>query len=1249
MMKGKSRAILALLLTLSLVFPASFSAFSKPQDFEENTEITQALEDADQFAAAAVEPGMRIKRAQIIAGATPTGQIVWRNAEKWDISLYTVYKGDDPVLAVNGEDPDKYYTTARLSNRQDPRIFTMEIVIPKGDYTGIGTAAGEFNPAGVTFTYSLNGTSGLTGSPANQSARIEGDYIIIEADITTAGINLGTGASMNKPYTPYYGVVGTGGRPSAAEWARVGDWPLIASYGGSEIARMTLRSSLNDSIQLWSEMDAWAKAYVAAYPDGGTEYGDYGRYMKVESFGKSAAGRDLWGVVISDSKASVDEYLNVTVPLMNSDPELMQQQIKDGTFHHKGVIMWGAIHGNEVQGNGILPDTRDRLMQKESIKFSSKDDDGVRRILPTNNVSSGSGRTTFATGVGRDEKNTQLELNIDDLLKNYIIVLNLWTNPDGNSAPRRANDYGEDPNRDGGIFAFKETQATIKWMTKWEPIYYLEHHDAVGTYQTDGCTPPTEASLEADLIDKYMVPIIDALGRAAIGNTGLDSYAIPTRDMVSDWDAGTNIYAASMAMMTGALGSTSEYPSNTQDAIDAGLQGQIGVMYYMNTERDGLYDNKLEHKVRAIYNIDAKEQVDPLLVSVHWMLEEVRDKVSFKMNDSVQQPRPRFKDADGNELSFFPEYYIIPVDKAFQHSPAGAVTNLTLLQDLGGVEIDRTTEPVLVDGTVYPTGTYVVSMHQGRRSFAHSVLYAGFDSALYGSAFYDNQTQISWPAMRGFNVAKTWEKDVFAGKTERVDLVPQVELPGDGEYVVYTNAGHDAIRLTNRLLNSGKDVWMVTGYVPGAVVGDFVAKRSDVLANIGVKENESLGPIALNVFGVDAGNAVPANTQKLVKPIIASARPSGNSLRFGYDAMEFDASNFSTTLGAGSVFVGTAAPTAAQAAYGAVLYGVAGSVINNANALGTGAVTASTASGSLVELLGKADWSASSLVASNYGVFDQLITFTNNRYGTTADARGDIKVLASFTNDQDLYMGGRKGALQANTASNRGSIGIISGVRSNGTGVTAMIDNFTTRSRNQAVWNLFATSIFAYASGIVDAPRPIVSAEVLDSTWTSKNIEVGLTIKAEDTVGVNATVAAKKYMITTSPEAPVYDGSAAWLDIAADDVIIVSAPGTNYIHWYVENSKGVSSQGTFGPYINVTGVTISGAATTLQKGKTLALTANVSPADALNPAYIWTSSNTAVATVDSNGVVTGVKAGTVTITCTTVNGGYVSKCVIRVM
>ncbi len=78
-------------------------------------------------------------------------------------------------------------------------------------------------------------------------------------------------------------------------------------------------------------------------------------------------------------------------------------------------------------------------------------------------------------------------------------------------------------------------------------------------------------------------------------------------------------------------------------------------------------------------------------------------------------------------------------------------------------------------------------------------------------------------------------------------------------------------------------------------------------------------------------------------------------------------------------------------------------------------------------------------------------------------------------------------------------------------------------------------------------------------------------------------------------------------------------------------------------------IQLSKTGVTLTKGENTTLKATVTPADALNKAVIWTSSNTEVATVDSTGKVTAKAVGTATITCTAKDGsGVKATCKVTV-
>jgi uncharacterized protein YjdB len=80
--------------------------------------------------------------------------------------------------------------------------------------------------------------------------------------------------------------------------------------------------------------------------------------------------------------------------------------------------------------------------------------------------------------------------------------------------------------------------------------------------------------------------------------------------------------------------------------------------------------------------------------------------------------------------------------------------------------------------------------------------------------------------------------------------------------------------------------------------------------------------------------------------------------------------------------------------------------------------------------------------------------------------------------------------------------------------------------------------------------------------------------------------------------------------------------------------------------VPVTGVTLPATAS-VSVGGTMPLTATVAPPNATNKGVTWDTSDATIATV-TNGLVTGVKAGTVTITAETVDGGKIAECRVTV-
>ena len=73
------------------------------------------------------------------------------------------------------------------------------------------------------------------------------------------------------------------------------------------------------------------------------------------------------------------------------------------------------------------------------------------------------------------------------------------------------------------------------------------------------------------------------------------------------------------------------------------------------------------------------------------------------------------------------------------------------------------------------------------------------------------------------------------------------------------------------------------------------------------------------------------------------------------------------------------------------------------------------------------------------------------------------------------------------------------------------------------------------------------------------------------------------------------------------------------------------TEGTPDDTIEVSSIKLSKSSLSLKVGKKSTLTVTINPSNATNKNVTWSSSNKSVATVDSNGKVTGKQAGAVKI------------------
>ena len=164
-------------------------------------------------------------------------------------------------------------------------------------------------------------------------------------------------------------------------------------------------------------------------------------------------------------------------------------------------------------------------------------------------------------------------------------------------------------------------------------------------------------------------------------------------------------------------------------------------------------------------------------------------------------------------------------------------------------------------------------------------------------------------------------------------------------------------------------------------------------------------------------------------------------------------------------------------------------------------------------------------------------------------------------------------------------------------------------------------------------PEDPIAVEGITLDKTTATVEEGATVTLTATVTPeNATD--KTVMWSTSDEAIATVSGGVVTGVKAGEVTITAKAGDKSATCTVT----VTAAATEPEVVPVTGVTLSQTAVTLDIDQSINLTATVAPENATNKAVMWASDKTDIATVDANGKVTAVAAGTANITVTTADG-----------
>ena len=181
--------------------------------------------------------------------------------------------------------------------------------------------------------------------------------------------------------------------------------------------------------------------------------------------------------------------------------------------------------------------------------------------------------------------------------------------------------------------------------------------------------------------------------------------------------------------------------------------------------------------------------------------------------------------------------------------------------------------------------------------------------------------------------------------------------------------------------------------------------------------------------------------------------------------------------------------------------------------------------------------------------------------------------------------------------------------------------------------------VYLYESGSGGGSTPVYPTSISLSAESS-SISIGATTQL--TVGYTPSDTNVKNVTYSSSDTSI-------ATVSNTGLVTGVAQGSATITATAETSSGTTTATTSITVtpIAVTSVSLSSNSETIKVGKTVTLTPTISPSNATNKNVTWNSSDISIATV-SSGTVTGVAAGTATITVTTVDGSKTATCTVVV-
>jgi len=454
--------------------------------------------------------------------------------------------------------------------------------------------------------------------------------------------------------------------------------------------------------------------------------------ISVEVVGQSGLGRDLYMVTLTaPEKSNVTRQQDAWRELIENDPVRAARDHRLDRDYKAPVWVNNNIHGNEWEGT-------DASLRQIEYLATTKDAKALR------------------------------------LLEHNRVYFNVTANPDGRVAGTRANANGFDMNRDFATSSQPENRAMRDMIIGSQPVVTLDEHGYNDGTLIEPTGPPHGQNYDFDLFIKH--GYANGLGMEAavkgLGYPEAQDVVVPFRDLPpGEWDGWPPIFTAQYAMYHGAVSYTIEIPLQVN-----------------NSAYDTLPVEELRR--RSAINTDVSEAT--IKSTLDYLgahrVELVDNQIEIFRRGAVGEAQHYIPDGfvpgfgpEDRYTTEFPRAYVIPAGTTQRSATAAArLVDHLVTHD---VRVRQATRGFALGGKTYPSGSYLVDMHQPKRGLANVMLEAGKDLSEDAPQMYDIagwSHRLLWGAsvdiVRRGDVRVPSRPVVTASPTGGVDAAPGQDL-----------------------------------------------------------------------------------------------------------------------------------------------------------------------------------------------------------------------------------------------------------------------------------------------------------------------------------------------------------------------------------------------------------------------------------------------------------------------------------------